>query len=134
MRVCIPVNECAGLESPLCGHFGSAPAFVIIDTESNEIRSIANENQEHSHGMCAPIGALRAEDIDAAVVRGIGAGALSRLHAANIVVYRSVHGRVGEALAALRTGDLALVKPGMTCAGHGHQHGHDHQHEPGHHS
>ncbi len=34
MNICIPVNEDKGLQSPVCAHFGSAPAFMIVDTES----------------------------------------------------------------------------------------------------
>ena len=30
MKVCIPVSEQRGLESPVHGHFGSAPAFLAV--------------------------------------------------------------------------------------------------------
>ncbi|RME41495.1 MAG: diguanylate cyclase, partial [Deltaproteobacteria bacterium] len=37
MKVCFPVNNDQGLESEVYGHFGSAPAFVVVDTESHEV-------------------------------------------------------------------------------------------------
>ena len=32
MRICIPIDKDLGLDSPICGHFGSAPFFLIADT------------------------------------------------------------------------------------------------------
>ena len=42
MQICIPVVEDKGLQSRVSAHFGSAPAFMIVDTESGACRAIAN--------------------------------------------------------------------------------------------
>ena len=34
MNLCIPITEDQGLQSPVSGHFGSAPYFMIVDTGS----------------------------------------------------------------------------------------------------
>lgn len=122
MNICIPVEEDNGLESQVCAHFGSAPAFMIVDTESGVCRAIANRNQHHAHGMCMPLAALQGEQIDGMVVGGIGMGALSKLNAASIGVYISEHSTVAETIAAFKAGALRLVQPHMACAHHGQGH------------
>ena len=120
MNICIPVNEDRGLQSPVCAHFGSAPVFMIVDTDSGSCRAIANKNQHHGHGMCAPIAALQGENIDGMVVGGIGMGALNKLNAAKVGVYFSEYATIAETVAAFKAGTLQLMQPNMACAGHGH--------------
>ena len=122
MNICIPVDEDQGLQSPVCAHFGSAPAFMIVDTDSGSCRAIPNNNRHHDHGMCTPLQSLQGEHIDGMVVGGIGMGALNKLNAANIQVYISAHATVGETVAAFKAGTLKLMQPNMACAGHGHGH------------
>ena len=121
MNLCIPVTEDRGAESPVCAHFGSAPLFLIVDTESGACRAVPNRNLHHAHGMCMPLSALAVETIGGMVVGGIGMGALSKLGAAGIRVFRSEHATVAEALEAFRAGTLRPMEPGMACAGHGHR-------------
>ncbi|MBN1611941.1 MAG: NifB/NifX family molybdenum-iron cluster-binding protein [Polyangiaceae bacterium] len=122
MNICIPVIDNQGHESRVSSHFGSAPAFVIVDTETGTCRAIVNDNQHRGHGMCAPIASLRGENIDGMVVGGIGMGALSKLSAANIQVYMAEQPTVADTLAAFRAGMLKPVEPSMACARHGHGH------------
>jgi predicted Fe-Mo cluster-binding NifX family protein len=121
MNICIPVNEDKGLQSQVCAHFGSAPAFMIVDTDSGSCRAIPNQNQHHGHGQCMPLASIRGETIDGMVVGGIGMGALNKLRATGIQVFRSTHPTVAETLAAFKAGTLKPMQPGMACAGHGHQ-------------
>jgi predicted Fe-Mo cluster-binding NifX family protein len=122
MNICIPVDDDRGLESRVSDHFGSAPAFMIVDTTTELCRSIPNHNEHHAHGACMPLAALRGEHVDGAVVGGIGMGALQKLNAADIHVYLSEHATVAETIAAWRAGTLRLVQPHMACGGHGHDH------------
>ena len=34
MKIACPVDMDAGLDSRICGHFGSAPGFVLVDTSA----------------------------------------------------------------------------------------------------
>jgi predicted Fe-Mo cluster-binding NifX family protein len=120
MNICVPVEADNGLNSPVCAHFGSAPAFMIVDADTGGCRAIVNGNQHHGHGMCMPLQSLQSEQIDAMVVGGIGMGALNKLNAASIKVYISQHATVGEMVAAFKAGSLKLMQPGMACANHGH--------------
>ena len=42
MKICIPTNTDSGTESTISGHFGSAPFFMIVDTESLGCRAVVN--------------------------------------------------------------------------------------------
>ena len=121
MHICIPVNEDQGLNSQVCAHFGSAPAFLIVDTDSGDCRAIANRNQHHSHGMCTPLASLQGEILDGIVVGGIGMGALNKLMAAGISVFLAEHPTVTQTVESFKAGTLKRMQPGMACGGHGHR-------------
>ena len=119
MNICIPVNEDKGLQSQVCAHFGSAPLFLIVDTDSEGCRAIPNHNQHHGHGMCMPLASLQGERIDGMVVGGIGKGALSKLQTAGIRVYLSDLPTVEATVSAFKAGSLREVTPAEACAHHG---------------
>lgn len=126
MNVCVPINQDEGLNSPVCGHFGSAPAFLRVDTESGSCEVISNNNSHHAHGMCQPLQALAGASPDALIVGGIGMGALLKLNAAGIRVFLAAAPTVAENLAALREGRLAEASPETSCGHHGHGGEHSH--------
>lgn len=118
MKVCFPTGNLQGLESVVYGHFGSAPGFVIVDTESREIEEINNGDLHHAHGMCQPLMALGGRKVEAIVVGGIGAGALMKLQAMGIKVYRAAEGTVSENISFILKGNLPEFDARFTCAGH----------------
>jgi predicted Fe-Mo cluster-binding NifX family protein len=128
MQICIPVIENNGLQSRTSDHFGSAPFFMIVDTDSRACRALANRNEHHAHGACQPLVALAGERVDGLVVKGIGRGALARLQGSNIQVLLCDAPTVEGTLAALGAGRVSPVTPDMACGGHGHGHAHQHQH------
>ncbi len=122
MQLCIPVLDDHGLGSRVCAHFGSAPAFMLVDTDTGACRLLANHNSHHAHGMCQPLAVLAGETVEGLIVGGIGMGALMKLQAAGITVYRTMHETVGETIAAFKENALQPVAPGEACAGHHHGH------------
>jgi len=125
MNICIPITRDNGIRSPVSLHFGSAPIFMVIDTETGSCRAITNRTLHHDHGMCQPLAQLAGEKLDAIVVGGIGMGALGKLKTANICVYFAEHPTVEETVAAFKTGTLREVTPAAACAQHGNgPHGH----------
>lgn len=123
MKVCFPVESPRGLASEVYGHFGSAPAFVIVETMTNAVTTIQNKNQQHAHGACSPLKALGNERVDAIVVGGIGAGALNKLRQAGIKVYRAEASAIEDNIRLLKARKLSEITLEHTCAGHGHGHG-----------
>jgi predicted Fe-Mo cluster-binding NifX family protein len=128
MTVCIPVEAPLGTASPICAHFGSAPYFLIVDTDDGSSRVLPNRNQHHAHGMCQPLAALQGERIDAFVLAGIGMGALNKLLSSGLRVFHAPPTTVEHALAALTAGELRVLSPDEACGHHGQGHGHVHGH------
>ncbi|MFP5213758.1 MAG: NifB/NifX family molybdenum-iron cluster-binding protein [Acidobacteriota bacterium] len=120
MKVCFPTETLQGLDSQVYGHFGSAPGFVIVETQSLDVTEIKNNDQHHAHGMCQPMKALGGQQVDAIVVGGIGMGALMKLQAQGIRTYRAMQGTVRDNIDLILGGRLPEFQPGMTCAGHSH--------------
>ena len=119
MRIAFPVQDDIGVDSVVYGHFGSAPVFVIVDAETSAVASVSNRDQHHTHGACNPMRALDNQQVDAVVVGGIGAGALSGLNRMGITVRRSMASTIKENLVLLGSGSLPVIEPHGTCAGHG---------------
>ena len=88
MKICIPTEEPMGLDSVAYGHFGSAPYFLIYDTETKEIEVIKNNEDEHEHGQCNPVAPIRDKGVKALMVAGMGSGALQKFVALGINVYK----------------------------------------------
>ncbi|MEW6074138.1 MAG: NifB/NifX family molybdenum-iron cluster-binding protein [Planctomycetota bacterium] len=133
MRICIPVKKDDGLHSRVSAHFGSAPTFLIVDTETEVCRALGNTNRHHAHGRCRPLAQLGGESLDAVVVGGIGSGAFLALRGAGIAVIQSDRKTVAETLAALKAGELMPVDDRSVCVHHGQgPHGPGHGLGPGH--
>ena len=126
MNICIPVNEDNGLKSPVCAHFGSAPLFMIVDTDTGDCRAIDNKNKQHQHGMCQPLASLNGIALDGMVVGGIGMGALVKLKQGGIEVFLSEFATVEETVNAYKSGALKPVTPANACGQHGHGQGGGH--------
>jgi len=118
MKVGFAVQDNEGVESKVYNHFGSAPAFVIIDTNEEHLNTVDNRDLHHAHGACNPIVALGGSRVDAVVVGGIGAGALRKLNADGIRVYRSVDPTVKGNLELLKDNKLPELLMNQTCGGH----------------
>jgi len=118
MKVCFPTETLHGLDSVVYGHFGSAPGFVIVDTGKMSVEEINNNDLHHMHGMCQPLKALGGFKVDAVVVAGIGMGALMKLQAQGIKVYRGAEGTVQQNIDLIQDGNLPQFSEEHTCAGH----------------
>jgi predicted Fe-Mo cluster-binding NifX family protein len=123
MKVCFPVLKSEGLESEVYGHFGSAPVFLFVETDSSNVTIVNNKDQHHEHGACNPMKALDNQKVDAVVVGGIGAGALNRLNQLGIKVFRANAPTVKENLVMLKAQNLSELTMQQCCPGHGHASG-----------
>jgi predicted Fe-Mo cluster-binding NifX family protein len=131
MNLCIPVTNDQGLDSRVSGHFGSAPCFAIVDSETRACRLVPNANRHHGHGGCHPVAAIAGLGVEGVLVGGIGAGALSHLQAAGIRVWKADGTTVAAALAAYTSGTPIEMTPATSCVHHDHGHGHGHGHGAG---
>ena len=118
MKIGFAVQFNEGMESVVYGHFGSAPAFIIVDTELNQVLGLDNKNMHHEHGACNPIMALNGNQIDAMIVGGIGGGALMKLNAMGIKVYGAGAMTVKENISLLGDGQLQELSMDNSCKAH----------------
>lgn len=120
MKIAFPTKENLGLESPIFNHFGSAPFFIVVDSETGKLDIIHNHDLNHQHGNCQPLVALGGTKVDAIVVGGIGGGALKKLMNEGITVFRAAEGTVSENMALYKSDKLPQFTMDQTCMGHGH--------------
>jgi predicted Fe-Mo cluster-binding NifX family protein len=124
MKICVPTNDEGGLQAEVCGHFGSAPFFTLVETESGDVEVVENVGEgERTHGGCSPLGRLRSHSIDLMVCQGIGRGALMGLQERGIRVLVSdseEEQRVQYILVALRDGRLEEASTRNACQGGAH--------------
>ena len=118
MKIGFAVQEDEGMESRVYNHFGSAPAFIIVDTVGKDVVTVNNKDLNHVHGACNPVMALDGKSVNAIVVGGIGAGAIVKLNAMGIKVYGAAASTVKENLALLTKGGLQELNRDNSCRGH----------------
>jgi len=101
MRICIPAEENNGARSRTYGHFGSAPWFIVYDTETGKIEEVSNDNEHHEHGRCNPLASLQNYNPDVMITGGIGRRALEKIHNAGMKVFRADQGETVEGVITL---------------------------------
>jgi len=122
VKIAIPVQEVRGLESPVYGHFGSAPGFLLVDTATRSSSAVDNQRLAHEHGHCNPIAALAGEAVEAVVTGGIGGRALQMFNSAGIRVFRAAAAATAaDVLKRFDEGSLEEITSSDCCSGaHGH--------------
>lgn len=127
MKIAIPIENDLGLDSRVYGHFGSAPGFLLYDTEAKTARLLDNGHQHHAHGQCNPIATLAGQTVEAVVTGGIGGRALQLLNDCGIRVFRAPGaGTAGEVVQRLEQQGLEEILSSDCCSGGGHGHGQAH--------
>lgn len=137
MRVAIPTEDERGLDSTVDQHFGRAPVYTILDTESDAVETVENDSH-HFGGSGHPPEIVADAGVEVVLAGDIGRGAVSRFEDRGIPVFRGATGTVAEAIEDWEAAALEQVGPD-DVHGHGHEHGdhthdHDHSHDPGDHA
>jgi predicted Fe-Mo cluster-binding NifX family protein len=118
MKIAFPTQEDRQMQSEVYSHFGSAKYFIVVDSETDDVTTINNQDLDHQHGNCQPLQALGGKIVDAVIVGGIGAGALRKLVDAGIRTYRAAEGTVSENLDLIKAEKLPDFTLDQTCKGH----------------
>ena len=119
MNICIPTQDNNGLESIVSPHFGIAPYFTLVNSETQESRGIENPRIEHGQGACKPLAGLEDHAVDVIIVAGMGRRAIARLAESGTQAFLFQGGTVADAVKAWRAGELEALSPDAACAGHG---------------
>ncbi|HNR62550.1 MAG: hypothetical protein GXY29_07485 [Thermotogaceae bacterium] len=119
MKVAIPVSEKNGSKSKTHEHFGSAPLYAIVETDSGEIEWFENEEAEHGHGNCRPAGKLAEFHIDAVVCQGMGSRAIDKLNGMGMKVFvNRTATTVEEVIEAIKQNRLTELSKDEACQHH----------------
>lgn len=119
MRICVPTATRNGKTADVYEHFGSAPFFTILDTESGEVEIVDNADQQHDHGMCQPLSGFANKRIDAVVTGGMGARAVQKLNEGGVKAFRAIPGTVSDIAEQFSRGGLEEITVKNACAHHG---------------
>ncbi len=75
MRLCFSVVKDEGVENTVVyGHFGPAPAFVVVNTEKSDLSMVINRDTNHVHEKCTPMEAIGGTQVNAVVAGDTGRG------------------------------------------------------------
>ena len=118
MKICFPVEKDEGLASIVFDHFGSAPFFLVFDTETETYIKIENQGRDHLSGSCTPVTDLDGYPVDAIIAMGIGAGSLIGLSKAGFRIYQAQGNTIKENLTLWKDGLFKKIIP-VACSGHG---------------
>jgi predicted Fe-Mo cluster-binding NifX family protein len=126
LKLLVPAaTDLADLAAPVAGHFGQAPFYAVVDTETLAVECSPNGAPDHSgpHQFPQMLGALLEPGrFDAVVCAGMGAPAVERMVAAGKSVHVAPAVTLGDAVRAFSNGEatpLSLRDAGC-CGGHRH--------------
>ena len=116
VRVALPIEN-----GMLCGHFGHASKFAIVEAEDNKILSSRLDNPPPHEPGSLPAW-LREQKVSHVICGGIGARAVDLLRQAGIEVIAGVPvGDPARIIEDFLSGNLRGAS-GPTCSGHGDEH------------
>ncbi len=128
MKVCIPTKDNNGMSGAVEQHFGKAPTYTILDTDSGEVSVIPNTS-EHMGGVDLPPEFLHKNGVEIMLCSGLGYKAVKMFESYGIDVFVGAGGTVQDTIDAWKAGQLCNASAENTCAEHGHDDsGHAHHH------
>jgi predicted Fe-Mo cluster-binding NifX family protein len=123
MKICVPVLEDKQLESREYDHFGRAPYFAMIDTESDALEIVPNTDDHQDHHEDHHLQLLKAHNIEAVICSGIGRRAVAALANAGIGLLTPPERTLGDVIETIRAGKGRPLSAKDACGGGRHQHG-----------
>ncbi|OYT61778.1 dinitrogenase iron-molybdenum cofactor biosynthesis protein [Methanosarcinales archaeon ex4484_138] len=114
MKICIPTYEMNGLDETVCGHFGQAPTFTVVDTESGEVKAIPNTG-EHFGGSGLLPEMLSREGVHVMLCGGLGPRAIAMFEEFGIEVYVGAEGTARDTIKAWQSGQLREATDENAC-------------------
>ncbi len=112
MKIGIPSETDGGLQATVCQHFGQAPFFTVIDTDTGT--AVAHANAGHASGK-TPAQQLAELGVKVVLAGGMGAKAIQMLGQLGIEVYLQASGRVADVLTDYQQGKLPAAAEAGPC-------------------
>ena len=119
MKVCVPTRDENGMEGIVEQHFGKAPTYTILDTDTREVVVIPNTS-EHLGGVGLPPEYLHQQGVDIMLCAGLGFKAVQMFESYGIKVFVGAGGTARDTFEAWEAGKLQDANASNSCADHGH--------------
>jgi len=119
MKICVPTMGEAGMEEAICQHFGRAPTFTIVDTDSGKITVLPNVS-EHMGGTGLPTETIFAAGVQLMIVGGLGPKAVAMFNEGGVDVFVGATGTVKDAIDDWRANMLSRAIVDNACQDHQH--------------
>ncbi len=119
MKLCIPTMDSGGLEDAVSDHFGRAPTFTIVDTDTGEVLVVKNRS-EHMGGLGKPPEHVAKTGAKVMICSGLGPRAIDMLVGFGIEVFVGASGTAREALEMWKEGKLTPANYDVACKEHYH--------------
>ncbi|HDP97308.1 MAG TPA: dinitrogenase iron-molybdenum cofactor biosynthesis protein [Euryarchaeota archaeon] len=119
MKIGVPTMGDRGMDEVVCDHFGRAPTYTIVDSDTGSVRIIENRS-EHMGGTGKPPEALARESVNLLLCSGLGPRAITMFQDSGIAVYVGATGSVREVLSMWREGRLQAATSENACKEHLH--------------
>jgi len=117
VKVCVPTMGQSGMNDMVSPHFGRAPTFTIIDTETEEVEVLPNTS-EHMGGVGYAPEIMAKAGVDVMVCSGLGQRAIGMFEEAGIMVYVGAQGTVRDAVQLWKEGKLQPATAENACRQH----------------
>jgi len=118
MKICIPTVDDDGLDARISDHFGSAPFYTLVESDTGMLKTVRNTSHGHGHGHGHRHGACRAlnqigpDDCDAVACKGLGRGAMASLGRSGLKVYVADGEKVSDRSLTLEAGFEGVLQVG----------------------
>jgi predicted Fe-Mo cluster-binding NifX family protein len=119
MKLCIPTMGGGGLDDAVSDHFGRAPTFTVVDTETNEVLVIKNRS-EHMGGLGKPPEHVAKTGAKVLLCSGLGPRAIDMLVGFGIEVFVGATGTAKDAIGMWKEGKLTPANHDVACKEHNH--------------
>lgn len=120
MKIGIPTEGDSGLDESVSQHFGRAPTFTIVDTDSMGVEVVTNVKK--SGGSAQPPEQLLEEGVQVMLCSGLGPKAINMFEQFGIEVYIGAEGTVEQVLDNWESGELKEATDEDACEEHRRQH------------
>jgi predicted Fe-Mo cluster-binding NifX family protein len=122
MRIAFSAESKNGLESPISHHFGRCPAYILVDLEEDNVKSVESIDnpffQDHIPGMVPRF--INEQGVQMMISGGMGRRALEFFEEFGIGVATGAQGDVQFALQAYLEGKLIQAQPCKQSIEHDH--------------
>ncbi|MBU0762016.1 MAG: NifB/NifX family molybdenum-iron cluster-binding protein [Candidatus Altiarchaeota archaeon] len=119
MKICIPAEGKNGLDEKVSLHFGRAPAYALVDSETMECEFIVNKS-EHFGGTGKPPEIIAESGAEVVLTSGMGPRAMQMLTEKGVEIYCGISGTVRDSVEAFKKGYLTLASSDLACKDHRH--------------